>query len=48
MDAAVIYWSKTGNTEKAARAIRDGLVAEGATVHLVTVGRGGSHRLLRL
>lgn len=37
MDAAVIYWSKTGNTEKAARAIRDGLAAEGATVHLVTV-----------
>lgn len=35
MQAAVIYWSKTGNTEKAARAIRDGLVAGGAEVELM-------------
>jgi len=34
MQAAVIYWSKTGNTEKAARAIRDGLEAGGAEVQL--------------
>ena len=32
MQAAVIYWSKTGNTAKAARAIGDGLEAAGADV----------------
>ena len=37
MEAIVIYWSKTGNTEKAARAIRDGLEAGGAGVQLVRV-----------
>ena len=37
MDAVVIYWSKTGNTEKVARAIRDGLEAAGAGVALRTV-----------
>jgi hypothetical protein len=37
MKAAVIYWSKTGNTEKAARAIRDGLEAGGAEVQLARV-----------
>jgi hypothetical protein len=37
MDAVVVYWSKTGNTEKAAHAIGDGLAAEGVKVHLVTV-----------
>ena len=34
MEAAVIYWSKTGNTQKAACAIRDGLEAGGAEVQL--------------
>ncbi len=34
--AVVIYWSKTGNTEKAAHAIRDGLEAGGADVQLRT------------
>ncbi|MGD8967567.1 MAG: flavodoxin domain-containing protein [Anaerolineae bacterium] len=36
MQAAVIYWSKTGNTEKAACAIQDGLEAGGADVQLRT------------
>jgi hypothetical protein len=36
MEAAVIYWSRTGNTQKAARAIRDGLEAGGANVRLTT------------
>jgi len=30
--AAIIYWSRTGNTEKVARAIRDGLEATGVEV----------------
>jgi sulfite reductase alpha subunit-like flavoprotein len=37
MKAAIIYWSKTGNTEKAAHAIRDGLATAGAQVELMTV-----------
>jgi hypothetical protein len=37
MEAVVIYWSKTGNTEKTARAIGAGLEASGATVELRTV-----------
>jgi hypothetical protein len=41
MEAVVIYWSKTGNTEKAARAIRDGLEAGGARVQLRTVEEAG-------
>jgi hypothetical protein len=32
MKAAVIYWSKTGNTEKVATAIREGLEAGGVQV----------------
>lgn len=39
MKAAIIYWSKTGNTEKVAQAIRNGLEAGGAEVVLAkTVG----------
>ena len=34
MKAAIIYWSKTGNTEKVALAIRDGLEAAGVEVSL--------------
>ena len=34
MKAAVIYWSKTGNTEKVALAIKDGLEAANAEVLL--------------
>ena len=34
MKAAVIYWSQSGNTEKVARAIKDGLEAAGADVLL--------------
>jgi hypothetical protein len=41
MEAVVIYWSKTGNTEKAACAIRDGLEAGGAHVHLRTAEEAG-------
>ncbi|MFW6136404.1 MAG: flavodoxin family protein [Chloroflexota bacterium] len=36
MEAAVIYWSKTGNTQKTARTIRGGLQAAGAHVRLAT------------
>jgi hypothetical protein len=32
MKAAIIYWSKGGNTEKAARAIKEGLEAAGSLV----------------
>jgi hypothetical protein len=35
MQTVVIYWSRTGNTEKAAHAIRDGLEAGGADVQIV-------------
>lgn len=41
MKTAVIYWSKTGNTEKVAGAIRDGLEAGGAQVTLKTVEEAG-------
>jgi hypothetical protein len=41
MKSIIIYWSKTGNTEKAARAIRDGLEAGGVDVELRTVGESG-------
>ncbi len=37
MKAAVIYWSKTGNTEKVALAIREGLEGSGAQVLLKKV-----------
>ncbi|MFW6115585.1 MAG: flavodoxin family protein [Chloroflexota bacterium] len=42
MKAVVIYWSKTGNTEKAAGAIRAGLEAGGAEVELRTVEEAGN------
>jgi multimeric flavodoxin WrbA len=35
MRAVIIYWSKTGNTEKVARAIKEGLEASGADVALM-------------
>ncbi len=38
MDAIIIYWSKTGNTEKVARAIQEGLQEAGANVSLKKVG----------
>jgi len=34
MKAIIIYWSKTGNTEKVARAIHEGLVEAGVEVSL--------------
>jgi flavodoxin len=34
LNAAIIYWSKTGNTEKVAYAIREGLMACGVEVSL--------------
>ena len=37
MAAAVIYWSKTGNTERTASAIGDGLEEGGARVTMMTV-----------
>ena len=36
MDAVIVYWSKTGNTEKVALAIRDGLQDSGASVSVLT------------
>ncbi len=37
MNAVLVYWSKTGNTEKAARAIAEGLEAGGAGVDVKRV-----------
>ena len=37
MKAAILYWSKSGNTEKAARAIREGLEASGVQVTFLEV-----------
>ena len=34
MKVAIIYWSKTGNTEKVAFAIKEGLEASGVNVVL--------------
>jgi multimeric flavodoxin WrbA len=34
MNTVIIYWSKTGNTEKAARAVREGLEEGGARVEI--------------
>ncbi len=36
MKAAVIYWSGTGNTEKMAQAVREGLKGAGAEAQLLT------------
>lgn len=41
MDAIIIYWSKTGNTEKVARAIQEGFKEAGATVTLHSVENAG-------
>lgn len=41
MKAAVIYWSKSGNTEKVALAIKAGLEASGAGVTYRRVEEGG-------
>jgi len=41
MDAIIIYWSKTGNTEKVALAIQDGLKEAGADVLLKGVEDAG-------
>ena len=37
MNAIIIYWSKTGNTEKVARALKDGLEETGMEVLLQNV-----------
>ncbi len=41
MEAIIIYWSKTGNTEKVALAIREGLQEGGANVLLKRVEDAG-------
>jgi hypothetical protein len=41
MDAIVIYWSKTGNTEKVARAIQEGLKDAGTNVSIHRVEDAG-------
>jgi hypothetical protein len=41
MEAIIIYWSKTGNTEKVALAIREGLQEAGANVLLKRVEDAG-------
>ncbi|MFW5856221.1 MAG: flavodoxin family protein [Bacillota bacterium] len=40
-DVAVIYWSKTGNTKKVAKAIKDGAETAGADVELLQVSEAG-------
>lgn len=42
MDAIIIYWSKTGNTEKAARAIQEGLQEAEANCLLKRVEDAGA------
>lgn len=41
MDAIIIYWSKTGNTEKVAWAIQEGLKEAGANVSMHRVETAG-------
>ena len=41
MKAIIVYWSKTGNTEKAARAIEEGFTEAGADVLLTSVEDAG-------
>jgi len=41
MKAVIIYWSKTGNTEKVARAIKEGLEAGGGEVELAQAEKAG-------
>ena len=41
MDAIIIYWSKTGNTEKVARAIQEGLKDAGTNVSMHRVENAG-------
>lgn len=41
MDAVIVYWSKTGNTEKVALAIQEGLEGAGAAVLLKRVEDAG-------
>ena len=48
VDAIIIFWSKTGNTEKEALAIQDGLKNSRVNVSLKKVGGGKIRRLLRL
>lgn len=42
-NVAVIYWSGTGNTEKMAAAVSEGVKLQGSTVNLLEV----THFLLR-
>ena len=41
MEAAVVYWSKTGNTKKVALAIHEGLKTAGANVSLCNIEDAG-------
>ena len=41
MKAVIVYWSKSGNTEKVARAIQEGLQETGADVSLMRVEDAG-------
>lgn len=41
MDSLIVYWSKTGNTEKVARAIQEGLKDGGTNVSLLRVEDAG-------
>ena len=41
MNAIIVYWSKTGNTEKVARALREGLMEGGYEVSLLRVEEAG-------
>jgi quercetin dioxygenase-like cupin family protein/multimeric flavodoxin WrbA len=41
MDAVIVYWSNTGNTEKVARAVQEGLKDAGMNVSLLRVEEAG-------
>ena len=43
MKAAILYWSKSGNTEKVALAVKEGLEAAGAQVDCLETGEGCRH-----
>ena len=51
MNAAVVYWSGTGNTEAMAQAVAEGIQAAGGTAEVCEVGQTDDltyHLLLHL
>ena len=43
MKAAILYWSKSGNTEKVSLAIKEGLETAGAQVDCLKIGEASGH-----